>query len=160
PVERRHEWEARASMAGLFFAEALTPSGWAHDVRIDFAGDKIASVQAGSHPAADDERHAIGLPGVPNLHSHAFQRGMAGPAEVRGREHDTFWTWREVMYRFALALSPEDVQAIAGLAYIEMLEVGFTRVGEFHYLHHDRDGQTYGNPAELAGRIVAAASEV
>src|SRR5262249_57735701 len=70
-----------------------------------------------------------------------------------------FWTWREVMYRLALAMTPDDVQGVAALAYAEMLESGFTRVGEFHYLHHDRDGRPYGDPAEMAGRIVAAAGE-
>jgi formiminoglutamate deiminase len=146
-------------MARLFFAEALTPSGWARNVRLEITGGVIASVEPDTLAAADDERHAIGLPGMPNLHSHAFQRGMAGLAEVRGPDNDTFWTWREVMYRFALALSPEDVQAIAGLLYVEMLEAGFTRVGEFHYLHHDCDGQPYGDPAEMATRIVAAAEQ-
>jgi formiminoglutamate deiminase len=146
-------------MTTLFFAEALLPSGWASDVRMEIAGGVIASVQMGTRPAPGDERHAVGLPGMPNLHSHAFQRAMAGLAEIRGPEHDTFWTWRELMYRFALAMRPEDVQAVAGLAYVEMLEAGFTRVGEFHYLHHDRDGKPFGDPAEMAGRIVAAAGE-
>ena len=66
---------------------------------------------------------------------------MAGLAELRGDSTDTFWTWREVMYRFALAMTPDDVEAVAALLYVEMLERGFTRVGEFHYLHHDRDGR-------------------
>jgi formiminoglutamate deiminase len=146
-------------MAGLYFAEALLKSGWAVGVRIEMAGGLIATVETGTRPRAGDERHAIGLPGMPNLHSHAFQRGMAGLAEVRGPEQDSFWTWRELMYRLALALTPDDVQAIAALAYVEMLESGFTRVGEFHYLHHDRDGRPFRDPAEMAGRIVAAADE-
>ncbi len=146
-------------MAVLFFEEALLKSGWASDVRIEVAGGVIASVETGTRPAASDERHALGLPGMPNLHSHAFQRAMAGLAEIRGPEHDTFWTWRELMYRFALAMNPEDVQAVAGLLYVEMLEAGFTRVGEFHYLHHDRDGKPYADPAEMAVRIIAAAGE-
>jgi formiminoglutamate deiminase len=146
-------------MTALFFAEALLPSGWSADVRVEIAEGVIASVQTGVRPAPGDERHAVGLPGMPNLHSHAFQRAMAGLAERRGPEHDTFWTWRELMYRFALAMSPEDVQAVASLAYVEMLEAGFTRVGEFHYLHHDRDGTPYGDRAEMAERIVAAAAE-
>jgi formiminoglutamate deiminase len=84
---------------------------------------------------------------------------MAGLTEIRGPHEDTFWTWREMMYRLALALNPDDVEVIAALAYVEMLEAGFTRVGEFHYLHHDRDGRPYSDPAEMAGRILAAASE-
>jgi formiminoglutamate deiminase len=82
---------------------------------------------------------------------------MAGLAETRGPSDDSFWTWREVMYRFLDRLTPEDVEAIAALAYSEMLEAGFTRVGEFHYLHHDPGGGAYQDPAELAGRIAAAA---
>jgi formiminoglutamate deiminase len=94
-----------------------------------------------------------------SLHSHAFQRGMAGLAEIRGEHPDSFWTWRETMYRFALAFTPEQMEAIATWLYIEMLEAGFTRVGEFHYLHNDRDGRPYANPAEMATRIGAAAQE-
>jgi ABC-type uncharacterized transport system permease subunit len=82
---------------------------------------------------------------------------MAGLAETRGNSADTFWTWRETMYRFALEMTPEDTEAVATLLYVEMLEQGYTRVGEFHYLHHDRDGAPYGNPAEMGTRIVRAA---
>jgi len=146
-------------MPGLFFGEALLKSGWARDVRLEVVGGVIASVETGARPAPDDERHGIGLPGMPNLHSHAFQRAMAGLTEIRAGGEDTFWTWRELMYRLALAMSPEDVQAVTALAYVEMLEAGFTRVGEFHYLHHDRDGKPYGDPAEMAVRIMAAADE-
>src|SRR5205814_2367690 len=91
---------------------------------------------------------AILVPGMPNVHSHAFQRGMAGLAERRGTSADTFWTWREVMYRFALAITPDQVEAIASQLYVEMLEAGFSRVGEFHYLHHDRDGRDGGKRAD------------
>jgi formiminoglutamate deiminase len=146
-------------MARLYFEEALLKSGWATGVRIEIAGGLIAAVEKGVPAGAGDERHAIAVPGMPNLHCHAFQRGMAGLAETRGAEKDTFWSWRETMYRLALAMTPDDVQAIAALAYIEMLESGFTRVGEFHYLHHDRDGRPYSDLAEMAGRIIAAASE-
>ena len=97
---------------------------------------------------ADAESVAgIALPGLPNLHCHAFQKGMAGLAERRGPAHDSFWTWREVMYRFLAALTPDDVEAIAAYAYVEMLEAGFTRVGEFHYLHHDIGGAPYADIA-------------
>ncbi len=146
-------------MAALFFREALLKSGWASDVRIELAGSTIVSVEVGTHPVEGDEGHAFGLPGMPNLHSHAFQRGMAGLTECKGRVHETFWDWREIMYRFALAMTPDDMEAIAALAYAEMLEAGFTRVGEFHYLHHDRDGSAYAEPAEMAGRVIAAASQ-
>ena len=117
----------------------------------------ITKVTAGAAPAAGDERHQLAIPGIASLHSHAFQRGMAGLAETRGNTADTFWTWRETMYRFALDMTPEDAEAVATLLYVEMLEQGFTRVGEFHYLHHDHDGTPYANPAEMATRIARAA---
>lgn len=144
-------------MTRLHFASALLPSGWANDVQVVVAAGAIAAVTPGVAPAAGDERHAIALPGLASLHSHAFQRGMAGLAELRGDSTDTFWTWRETMYRFALAMTPDDVAAVATLLYVEMLEQGFTRVGEFHYLHHDRDGSPYADIAEMAARIAQAA---
>ena len=147
------------AMAGLWFGAALLPDGWADNVRLTLEGGKILRVETGVAAGAGDERHAIAIPGLSNLHSHAFQRGMAGLAERRGPEGDNFWTWREVMYRFLDRLGPDDVEAIAGQAYVEMLETGFTRVGEFHYLHHAPDGAPYANLAELAERIAAAAEE-
>jgi formimidoylglutamate deiminase len=146
-------------MAELFFGEALLKSGWARNVRLGVANGMITSAETSAQPAPGEERHTVGLPGMPNLHSHAFQRAMAGLTEIPAADQDTFWTWRERMYRLALVMGPEDVQAVAALAYVEMLEAGFTRVGEFHYLHHDLDGQPYGDPAEMAVRIMAAADE-
>ncbi|MBS0277266.1 MAG: amidohydrolase family protein, partial [Proteobacteria bacterium] len=141
----------------LWFSSALLPEGWASDVRITFAGNTIARVEKGVAPASGDERHGIALSGLPNLHSHAFQRGMAGLAEMRGPANDSFWTWRDVMYRFVDRLTPQAMQAIAELAYMEMLESGFTRVGEFHYLHHDENGAPYANIAEMGAHIAEAA---
>ncbi|MGC2777367.1 MAG: formimidoylglutamate deiminase [Bradyrhizobium sp.] len=143
-------------MASLHLASALLPSGWAEDVQVVISNGTISAVTAGVPPAPDDERHRVAIPGIASLHSHAFQRGMAGLAEISGHSTDTFWTWRETMYRFALAMSPDDVEAVATLLYVEMLERGFTRVGEFHYLHHDRDGRPYADIAEMAGRIASA----
>ena len=145
-------------MSRLHFASALLPSGWANDVQVVITAGAIAAVTPNVAPAAGDERHAIALPGLASLHSHAFQRGMAGLAELRGDSTDTFWTWRETMYRFALAMTPDDVASVATLLYVEMLEQGFTRVGEFHYLHHDRDGFPYADIAEMAARIAEAAA--
>ncbi|MBL8579058.1 MAG: formimidoylglutamate deiminase [Mesorhizobium sp.] len=142
----------------LYAGEALLPDGWAKDVRIAVAGGRLASVEAGVSAGMDDNQVSILLPGMPNLHSHAFQRGMAGLAETRGPGADSFWSWREVMYRFALSMTPEHVEAVAAQLYVEMLEAGFTRVGEFHYLHHDHDGQPYDDIAEMASRIAAAAN--
>ncbi len=135
---------------------ALLPDGWASDVRIGIGDGKISSVEAGIAAPAGGEHHAAVVPGMPNVHSHAFQRGMAGLAEVRGPAADSFWTWRDLMYRFALTMSPGQMEAVASQAYVEMLESGFTRVGEFHYLHHDSDGSPYANVAEMASRIAAA----
>lgn len=144
-------------MPELFFDHALLPGGWARSVRVTIAGGEITAVAADATVGEADARHGIAVPGMPNLHSHAFQRGMAGLAEVRGPDADSFWTWREVMYRFLDRLTPEDVEAIAAQLYGEMLEAGFTAVAEFHYLHHDPDGRPYANIAEMAGRIAEAA---
>ena len=114
----------------LYFDHALLPQGWARDVRLSLRDGLVAQVEQGVAPEAADERHAAALPGVANLHSHAFQRGMAGLTERRGASKDSFWTWRETMYRFVDRLDPDQLQAIAALAYLEMLETGFTRAGE------------------------------
>jgi formimidoylglutamate deiminase len=145
------------NMSTLHFASALLPSGWSDDVQVVVTNGTITGVTTGVAPEAHAERKALAIPGIASLHSHAFQRGMAGLAETRGDSADTFWTWRETMYRFALEMTPEDSEAVATLLYVEMLERGFTRVGEFHYLHHDRDGTPYANPAEMATRIAQAA---
>ncbi len=145
-------------MPAFWSATALLPSGWANNVRFTVANGCITSVETGAAACADDEVHQITLPGLANVHSHAFQRGMAGLAEHSGgKRDDNFWSWREVMYRFLDRLTPDDVEAIAAMAYIEMLESGFTHVGEFHYLHGDIDGRAYGDIAEMATRIAAAA---
>jgi formiminoglutamate deiminase len=145
-------------MPAIHFATALTATGWADDVRLEIEGGRVTRLEAGV-PAGGAERHAIGVPGLASLHSHAFQRGMAGLAEYRSTAADTFWSWRETMYRFALTVEPDDVAAIARQLYVEMLEAGFTSVGEFHYLHHDRDGRPYADPGELAFRIAEAAGD-
>src|SRR5581483_4465368 len=144
-------------MTSLWFESALLPQGWASRVRISSAGGRIEQIAVGSDPADGDERHAVGLPGLPNLHSHAFQRALAGLTERAGPTGDSFWTWRELMYQFVDRLDPDELEAIASLAYAEMLEGGLTHVGEFHYLHHDRSGMPFADPGELAGRLVAAA---
>ncbi|MDF2617472.1 MAG: formiminoglutamate deiminase [Xanthobacteraceae bacterium] len=144
-------------MTRLWFESAFLATGWAQDVAVTVENGIIAALDAGSPPAPGDERHAIALPGLPNLHSHAFQRAFAGATEVRGPTGDSFWTWREAMYRAVDRMDPEDVEAIAAQAYVEMLEAGFTRVGEFHYLHHGRDGRPYADIGELSARIASAA---
>lgn len=146
-------------MRQLFFDHLLLPAGWAENVRLTVADGRIAAVEAGAARAGAEHVAGIALPGLPNLHCHAFQRGMAGLAERRGPTDDSFWTWREVMYGFLGRLSPDDVEAIAAFAYMQMLESGFTAVAEFHYLHHDVDGRPYGDLGEMAARIAAAAAE-
>lgn len=146
-------------MRSVFARTALLPDGWAANVLVetDAAGD-IAAVRTDAPPPPDAERLATIIPGLPDLHGHAFQRAMAGHAERRGPAgRDSFWTWRETMYRFVGRLSPDDVEAIATQLYAELLEGGFTSVCEFHYLHHQPDGTPYANPAELALRHLEAA---
>src|SRR5262245_8613172 len=155
---RDPKWEQREVPRELFFDHALLPSGWARDVRITVSDGAITAVQPGATRAGAEHVAGIAVPGLPNLHSHAFQRGMAGLAERRGPTDDSFWTWREVMYRFLARLTPDDVEAIAAFAYMEMLEAGFTTVGEFHYLHHDIDGSPYADLGEMAARIAAASA--
>lgn len=142
----------------FFFYTALLPGGWSRNVRVELSGELIHRVTAGVAPQPGDERAAIGIPGIPNVHSHAFQRAMAGLAERAGPGgSDSFWSWREVMYRFLSRLDAEDLGAIASYAYADMLEAGFTSVAEFHYLHRAPNGQLYANPAELALRHLEAA---
>ena len=140
------------------FRSALLADGWRDDVRMRVADGLIDAIETAVPPAAGDDCHAVAVPGMPDLHSHAFQRLLAGRTETRGEDGNDFWTWREAMYRCALSLTPDDVEIVACQAYVEMLEAGFTRVGEFHYLHHDADGRSYAEPAEMCERICAAAA--
>lgn len=147
-------------MGSLFASDALLPSGWARDILVEWNEDGIISrVAAGSDRGSHESARGPILPGMPNVHSHAFQRAMAGLAEFRGHATDDFWTWREEMYRLVTRLEPGDVEAIARHLYIEMLRNGYTTVAEFHYLHNDRDGRRYEDPAEMANRIVSAAGD-
>lgn len=146
------------------FDHAWLADGWRRDVRVTVTDGVITALAAdaprqGAEAEAAETVAGLAVPGLPNLHSHAFQRGMAGLAERRGPAGDSFWTWRDVMYRFLGRLTPDDVEAIAALAYVEMLERGFTTVGEFHYLHHGADGAPHAELGEMAFRIAAAAGE-
>lgn len=143
----------------LWFEQALLPEGWRPAVRMILKGRSIDRIVHGIPPEPGDERHGPAFAGLPNVHSHAFQRAMAGLTERAGEGGDSFWTWREAMYRFVDRLNPEGLHAIAALAYAEMLESGFTSVGEFHYLHHDPSGTPYANPAAMAEAIAQAASD-
>jgi len=142
----------------LYAESALLPEGWARDVLFEIGPDgALLSVTPDAKPG--DAPRAAGpvLPGMGNLHSHAFQRAMAGLTERAGPAEDSFWTWRELMYGFVGKLTPDQVQAIASQLYVEMLKAGYTAVGEFHYLHHDPKGAAYADPAEMSKRVIAAA---
>jgi len=144
----------------LFASHALLPGGWAQDVLLQWdAQGLLTAVTPQARP--DDAPRAAGpvLPGMPNLHSHAFQRAFAGLTEYRGTAHDSFWSWRDLMYRFAARIGPEQLQAIATWLYVEMLEAGYTSVCEFHYLHHDEGGQPYADDATLSHALLRAARE-
>ena len=143
----------------VFFAErALLPTGWANNVRIEVGDDgRLTQIQVNGQAHGAESIKGPLLPGMPNLHSHAFQRAMAGLAEVAGNPNDSFWTWRDLMYRLVGKISPEQLGIIARQLYIEMLKAGYTSVAEFHYVHHDSTGLPYANPAELALRISEAA---
>lgn len=145
-------------MTVIWAERALLPEGWARNTRVELASDgRILSVTPDAAP--DGQRVELLLPAMANLHSHAFQRAMAGLSEARGpHPRDTFWTWRQIMFRFLDHLTPEDVEAIAALVQMEMLEAGYATNVEFHYLHHRPGGAGYDNIAEMSERIAAAAS--
>ncbi len=143
----------------LFLDTALLPTGWADNVALDIENGTITGVTANAAREDRERLPGIALPGLPNLHSHTFQRAMAGLSETRGPGTDSFWTWRQVMYAFLQKLTPEDVEAIAAFAMMQMLEAGFTALAEFHYLHHAPGGTPYANSAELSERIAAAAAQ-
>ncbi|MFK7997662.1 MAG: formimidoylglutamate deiminase [Granulosicoccus sp.] len=142
----------------IWAEHALTAEGWQSGVgiRMDESGT-IVSVSANQPPSGT--RVGILLPAMANLHSHAFQRAMAGMTETRGPDpRDSFWSWRKLMYRFLQHMSPEDIESITAFGQMEMLESGYASVGEFHYLHHQVDGKPYQQQAEMCVRIISAAS--
>jgi formimidoylglutamate deiminase len=145
----------------LFARDALLPTGWARDVVLDIGTDgEFSSIDVAFTPPPDAERvQGPLIPGMPNVHSHAFQRALAGLTQRGGPAADDFWTWRTEMYRFLERVGPVEQEAIAAQLYLEMLKAGYTSVAEFHYLHHDPAGRPYANPAEMAMRIVAAAAD-
>jgi formimidoylglutamate deiminase len=143
----------------LFAADALTPGGWRRDVVVDVdAGGTIAGVRTDAQPDGAERVSGPLVPGMPNVHSHAFQRAIAGRTGRAGADADSFWTWRQAMYGFLDHVDADAFEAIAAQAYVEMLKAGYTAVAEFHYVHHDPQGRPYADPAELARRIVAAAT--
>ena len=141
----------------IFAKKALLPNGWENNVRIDVKEGRINSITVHSKAEADDSLVDTLLPSMANLHSHSFQRAMAGMTEYRAAGRDSFWTWRELMYRFMDRLEPEQIEAFAALTFMEMQEAGFASVAEFHYVHHQTGGTHYEDIAELSSRIFAGA---
>lgn len=145
--------------SSLFAQHILFSDGWANNVRLhwDSAGN-ISQIERDAQAGAFEKQQTYVLPGMTNLHSHAFQRAMAGMTEIAGEGPDSFWTWRDLMYRFALAITPEQIHAIAAQLYTECLRHGYTSVCEFHYLHRAENGAFYDNPAEMSEQVIAAAN--
>lgn len=141
----------------IFAKQAKLSTGWAKNVRLTVVKGKIASVAEDQTAQDADTCVDVLLPALGNLHSHSFQRAMAGMTEFRAAGRDSFWTWRDLMYRFTAHLSADHIEAIAAYVFLEMQEAGYASVGEFHYIHHQPNGTPYGNVAELSERIAAAA---
>lgn len=144
--------------AALFARHALLPEGWRDDVLIEWdGGGALTAVRAGALAPVGVEQVRYALPGMINLHSHSFQRALGGRTEQAGDGQDSFWTWRELMYRFARNIRPEQIEAIAAQLFSECLRHGYTAVCEFHYVQRAPDGSLYARPAETAERVISAA---
>ncbi|MEP6898846.1 MAG: formimidoylglutamate deiminase [Rhodanobacter sp.] len=145
-----------AAVKGFTATHLWQPGGWQMDAAFGVTADgRLVDATAGSDGPGGDWV----LPGMPNLHSHAFQRAMAGLAERKGRSDDSFWSWRETMYAFAASIGPDQLKAIAAQLYVEMLKAGYTQVCEFHYLHHQPDATPYAQPEAMSLALIEAASE-
>ena len=144
-------------MRALFARRALLPEGWRRDVLLEWgAHGDLTRVEAQAAPPLGVARADYVLPGMVNLHSHAFQRALGGLTERAGDGPDSFWTWRDLMYRFAARITPEQIEAIAAQLFVECLRHGYTSLCEFHYLQRGPDGGSYARPAETAERVAAA----
>ena len=146
-------------MQTIFAQRARTQAGWQENVRITHQDGRITGIEAEASAQAGDVQVDVLLPALANLHSHAFQRAMAGMTEVRAAGRDSFWTWRTLMYQFMQNVTPEQYQAIAALVFMEMQEAGYASVGEFHYVHHQNGGARFDQVSELSQRVFAAASQ-
>jgi len=147
-------------MGRFFFDKILQNDGWKSNILVttDISG-VITSIQEGAVQNDALRIDGLAIPGFQNAHSHAFQYAMAGLAEVHNISHtsDDFWSWRDAMYKLALSVNPDQMENIAAMLYAEMLRHGYTNVAEFHYVHHDKNGDKYGNLAEMGSRMIAAA---
>ena len=144
----------------IWAASALLHDGWASSVEIDIDAHGDISKVTASTPYADGERVELLIAAIPNVHSHAHQRAMAGLGERAGDSADSFWTWRKVMYHYLERIQPEHLKHIAAQLYLEMLKAGYGCVGEFQYLHHGLDGKPYENPAEMSLQCLQAARQL
>ena len=143
-------------MQTFIFSKALLKSGWANNVYIEVDDQgQIANISADYKGEAGDKVLGYAMPGMNNVHSHAFQRAMAGLAEYSTSKSDSFWTWRDLMYRFAQVITPEDLISIAAQLYLEMLKAGYVSVGEFHYLHNSE----HNTGDEMSHAIMTAADQ-
>jgi len=150
-------------METYFFRSALVEidndTSWQSNVSISIDDGTIVDIVADSDPSNCASSDGVVIPAMVNVHSHAFQRGFAGLSEYQTGANDSFWTWRKLMYDFVGKLSPDDVYVIARQLYLEMLQAGYSWVGEFHYLHNDVDGSQFANRAEMAEAVCRAAGE-
>lgn len=144
----------------IFSARALVENQWKSDVLVSVDPQGlIERIDVSATPTSGSIKVDSLLPSIANLHSHTFQRAMAGMTEYRAKAQDSFWTWRQLMYRFLEHLTPEHIEAIAAQVFLEMLEAGYASVGEFHYVHHAPGGGHYASQTELSDRILAAAKQ-
>ena len=143
----------------IYCRQILQDDRWCSDVILNLTPDGVISgIEQGSSGSADVSINGVVIPGMPNAHSHSFQRVIAGLTGPRGNSTDSFWSWREAMYRTANQISPDQFGAVAEWVFVEMLRAGFTSCAEFHYLHHQPDGRAYTNLAEMSERLIQAAS--
>ena len=145
--------------SSYFAPLALLPTGWVDRVRIQVKAHRVYSIETEATPHSEDlQLSGPLLPGMPNVHSHAFQRRIVGKTEYAfSQQKSHFWTWREAMYQEALSLTASQIKACTALAYMELLKAGFTSVAEFHYLHHQPTGQPYDDPCYLSYQVIEAA---
>ena len=142
----------------IFCKLLLQESQWRNDVIMSLGPDGIITgIEQGLENDADESISGLVIPGMPNVHSHAFQRAIAGRTGPGGRRQDSFWSWREAMYRCANSITPEQFSAITAYVFLEMLKAGYTSCAEFHYIHHQVDGRPFAHPAEMSKRVFEAA---
>ena len=144
------------------YQSALVDEAWADDVVIAVEGGLVTEItlNAGADVIADEASAGIAIPGMVNVHSHAFQRAFAGLSEYRTGQHDSFWTWRTLMYDFVSRLTPEDIYETARGLYSELSDNGYSWVGEFHYVHNAPDGSPYDDRSCLSDAVIQAAQDV